>query len=220
LQKEWISLVYAFFEPMPRIVEIEGRRTHEFKCMACGCKATIRRFLDTKDARSTGNMRKHVRVCWGQEILDAADKAKDVSDVHGKIISTYLRNGSITTAFERKGKGKVTYSHRQHTQHETRGFQSLMKTGRPEYYIPSHQTVSRDVRLVFAHTRKHVAKILKEYDGKLNFSTDAWSSPNHSAFVAFCVHLERDGKPLSMLLDLVEVAKVRHLQVYYTMTCC
>ncbi|KAN0078391.1 hypothetical protein V8E55_010448 [Tylopilus felleus] len=36
---------------------------------------------------------------------------------------------------------------------------------------------------------------------------DAWSSPNHSAFMEFCVHLKRDGKPLSMLLDLVEVAK-------------
>ena len=52
--------------------------------------------------------------------MDAADKAKDVSDVHGKIISTYLQNGSIMTAFEHKGKGKVTYSHQQHTQHETR----------------------------------------------------------------------------------------------------
>jgi hypothetical protein len=49
---------------------------------------------------------------------------------------------------------------------------------------------------------------VKEYDGQLNFATDAWTSPNHMAFVALTVHLERNGKPLSMVLDVVEVAKV------------
>jgi len=42
-----------------------------------------------------------------------------------------------------------------------RGFQSLMKTGRPEYYIPSPSTVSRDVHLVFAHTRQRISKMLR-----------------------------------------------------------
>jgi hypothetical protein len=44
---------------------------------------------------------------------------------------------------------------------EDRGFKSLMKTGRPEYYIPSASTVSRDVRLVFARTRERIAKMLQ-----------------------------------------------------------
>lgn len=48
---------------------------------------------------------------------------------------------------------------------------------------------------------------MQEYDGKLNFATDAWTSPNHKAFVAITVHLEHEGKPLTMLLDLVEVPK-------------
>jgi len=42
-----------------------------------------------------------------------------------------------------------------------RGFQSLMKTGRPGYYLPHPTTVSRDVRLVFARTRKRVAMMLQ-----------------------------------------------------------
>lgn len=49
--------------------------------------------------------------------------------------------------------------------------------------------------------------MLQEYDGNLNFATDAWTSPNHKAFVAFTVHFEHEGAPISMLLDLVEVAK-------------
>jgi hypothetical protein len=40
----------------------------------------------------------------------------------------------------------------------------------------------------------------------LNFATDAWMSPNHKAYVAVTVHFEEDGVPISMLLDLVEVA--------------
>lgn len=43
---------------------------------------------------------------------------------------------------------------------EDKGFQRLMKTGRPSYYIPSRFTVSRDVCLVFARTRNRVATML------------------------------------------------------------
>jgi hypothetical protein len=106
-----------------------------------------------------------------------------------------------------------------------RGFQSLMKTGRPEYHIPSPETVSRDVRNVFVNVRKRIAKMLKvssvkdflikkkthvwdsqEHDCALNFGTDAWTSPNHKAYVAVTVHFENAGVPVSMLLEIVEVA--------------
>ena len=47
----------------------------------------------------------------------------------------------------------------------------------------------------------------KDYDGRLSFATDAWTSPNQRAYVAITVHLEYDGEPISLLLDIVEVAK-------------
>jgi hypothetical protein len=40
----------------------------------------------------------------------------------------------------------------------------------------------------------------------LNFATDAWTSPNNKAYVAVSVHFENNGVPISMLLDIVEVA--------------
>jgi hypothetical protein len=46
------------------------------------------------------------------------------------------------------------------------------------------------------------------YDGKLSVTTDTWTSPNHRAFVAICMHLEHKGSALMMPLDLVEVSKV------------
>jgi hypothetical protein len=41
------------------------------------------------------------------------------------------------------------------------GFKVLMKTGRPEYYLPSKRTVARDVKEVFKSTHKHIAKMLQ-----------------------------------------------------------
>jgi len=41
----------------------------------------------------------------------------------------------------------------------------------------------------------------------LSYATDAWTSLNHKAYVAVSVHFEKDGVPVSMLLDIVEVAR-------------
>ena len=82
-----------------------------------------------------------------------------------------------------------------------------MKTGRPNYYIPSPTTVSRDVKKVFVNAQKRITKMLQEHEGQLNFGTDAWTLPNHRSFVAVTVHLEEKGIPISLLLDLVEVPR-------------
>jgi hypothetical protein len=99
-----------------------------------------------------------------------------------------------------------------------------MKMGRPDCYLPSAEMLSRDVKNAFVRVHARISKMLKviqftsftarygfahlvqqKFDGKLNFATDAWSSPNYKAFVAFTVHFEDHGKPKSMLLDIVEV---------------
>ncbi|KIL60457.1 hypothetical protein M378DRAFT_83700, partial [Amanita muscaria Koide BX008] len=161
-----------------------GRRYHEFKCVAKGCRKGVRRYLDTKDAKSTSNMRKHAKRCWGDDAVRLADEASGCDVARKSVVQPLLRDGTITASFERK-KGKVTYMHRQHTKTETRAemvcwvseslrpfsivrdrsFNNLMKTGRPEYYIPSPQTVSRDVRLVFKRTRERIAKMLQVSSG-------------------------------------------------------
>jgi len=45
-----------------------------------------------------------------------------------------------------------------------RGFRSLMKTGRPEYHIPSAETLSRDVKNVFVRVRERISKMLRVSD--------------------------------------------------------
>ncbi len=90
LQKEWVLPVYAFFELVPTVRVLNGCYIHKFKCSARGCKSKIWCYLDTKDACSTLNMQKHVKTCWGKEILDTADSAKDASEVQTKIVHTSL----------------------------------------------------------------------------------------------------------------------------------
>jgi hypothetical protein len=81
----------------------------------------VRRFLDTGDAKSTSSLRRHVKMCWGDEAVSAADNTKDLDGARTVLAKSGLkRNGSITDAFERIGKEKVSYSHRQHTYTETR----------------------------------------------------------------------------------------------------
>ena len=114
-------------------------------------------------------------------MVSTVDNAKNVNEAHEGVVKGLLTTGSITAAFEKSGKGKVTFSHRQHTKMEAkaeiihwvsentrpfkivsnRGFQSLMKTGRPNYYIPSPSTISRDVKRVFVKCQERIVKMLK-----------------------------------------------------------
>ena len=50
---------------------------------------------------------------------------------------------------------------------------------------------------------------IQDYDGDISFATDAWSSPNHYAYVAFTAHFEIQGQPIAIVLDVVEVLEVR-----------
>ena len=111
-----MSPIYVFFKPTPAIEYIKDRRVHVFQCDAKYCKGRgngrhVRRYLDTSDAKSTSNLRKHAKICWGEEAVAAADATRDANaarEALGKLKNT---DGSITAAFERIAKGKVLYSH-------------------------------------------------------------------------------------------------------------
>ena len=209
LAKEWNAPIYAFFHPVPAIDYVGNppRRVHVFECNAKACKGKgvarrhVRRYLDTADGKSTSNLRRHAKVCWGEEAIAGADSVRSqgaARQIVEKSLGTL--NGSITAMFKLvKGGGLVTHSHRQHTRVQARyalpncpsccpraykvvsaehvrwvaenlrpfkivsdkRYLSLMKTGRPGYYVPSPETVSRDSKMAFVNCRKRIAKILQ-----------------------------------------------------------
>ena len=120
LKKEWNAPIYVFFQPTPNLGYDNGQWFHEFICAAKGCKKKIQCYLDMKDAKSTSNLQKHAKQCWGTEAVEAINGMKDVSEAQKSIVGLGHKNGTITAIFERAGKGKVTYSHRQHTKTETK----------------------------------------------------------------------------------------------------
>ena len=196
-----------FFKPEPAIEYIHGRRAHVFECAAKPCKGRggrhVRRYLDTGDAKSTGNLRKHAKVCWGEDAVAAADGTKDVKAAREALGSMENANGSITAVFNHIGKDKITYSHCQHTKTEAqyalhlflkslsyslssaeivhwvaeskrpfqivndRVFHSLMKTGCPDYHIPSAETVSQDVKKVFVRCCQRISQMHKVHQSIL-----------------------------------------------------
>jgi hypothetical protein len=196
LMKEWKSPVYAFYEPVPRISSIGGRRCHEFHCVAHRCNYISRRFRDTLSKASTGNLILHVKSCWGEEAWNAARKCQNATDAREEVTKPLLKSGLVGI----RKKRKVPHFHRVPTKAETRcvhrrssfpcqltitvtfraeivrwvaeslqpfeivedhGFQSLMRKGCPEYYIPPALTVSRDVKVVFTRTRDRIARMLQ-----------------------------------------------------------
>ncbi|KAF8157992.1 hypothetical protein B0H34DRAFT_656671 [Crassisporium funariophilum] len=210
LSKDWTWPIYAFFKPIPKIKYVDKKRCHKFECGAKYCKGKscyVRRFLHTADKNSSGNLQRHAKKCLGEDVIEEANNATNADEV---------RN---TTAGKQKGKGKVMFSTQQHTKAEARyslqpfdivkdrAFVNLMKTGQPKTYIPSPSTILRNVKVVFAKTLEHVAKLLQEHKGALNFITDAWTLPNHCSFIAFSVVFEVNSEQMILLLDFIEVAK-------------
>jgi hypothetical protein len=124
LSKKWTVPVYVLFRLMPRIEYVDSHRVHVFECAAKHCKGKhgrgVRRFLDKGDEKSTGGLHRHAKICWEEETVKAAINTKDLGAARTILGDNASRDGSITAAFERIGKGKVSYSHRQHEYPETR----------------------------------------------------------------------------------------------------
>ncbi len=80
----------------------------------------VRQFLDTGDAKSTSGLRWHAKICWGNEAVEAVDGTHNLEGACVVLAKTKLHDRSITAEFEHIGKGKVTFSHCQHTSTEAR----------------------------------------------------------------------------------------------------
>ncbi|KAL1725340.1 hypothetical protein EV714DRAFT_221514, partial [Schizophyllum commune] len=224
MMKNWTSPIYVFFHAVPEIEQPEYIPLRALLVVSSsnlnkGCSKRIRRYLDTGDKVSTSNMTRHAITCWGKRAVDVAQSYETATAAQESVTTPMKKDGDIKLSFECKGKGKITYTTRPHTKTEINfrpfavveddGFKRLMKTGQPDHYIPSCSTVSRDVKRVFVKTRTRIARMLQEYESDLSFQTDCWTSPNHKAYMGTTVTFKHNGSMLTLVLDVVEVAKVR-----------
>ncbi|THU99291.1 hypothetical protein K435DRAFT_795071 [Dendrothele bispora CBS 962.96] len=61
--KSWIAPVYDFYDSIPDIKYINGRKCQVFTCSRTSCRKEIRRYQDTSDANATKSLRDHVQAC-------------------------------------------------------------------------------------------------------------------------------------------------------------
>ena len=64
--------------------------------------------------------KKDAKLCWGLDAVEAVDRTKNATEAHDSVVQPLSKDGSITVIFERVGKGKVSYSHQQHTKTEAK----------------------------------------------------------------------------------------------------
>ncbi|KAJ3831541.1 hypothetical protein F5878DRAFT_549418 [Lentinula raphanica] len=224
------STVYTFFEAQP---EIQFARDHlaEYLLYRCSkCSETIRQGLKTGDQGSTGNLREHVKKCWGEEALTAVkdstlDKAQAAVRDFKKTwqMTLTLVVNSVTSWFKSFStrppeKEKicvvtacwVAESGRSFLVVRDRGFRWLQKEGRPNHYVPSNETIAQDMKKLISRMNWGLAKVLEDYEYLVPIELDCWTSPNHHAFMSIMGRIIRNGtdgqeKLTSVLLDFVEL---------------
>ncbi|KAF8239967.1 hypothetical protein L208DRAFT_1062766, partial [Tricholoma matsutake] len=213
LSKGWHLAMYGFFKPEVTVGYAGKWKYHFFHCAAKKCQGLkgvhgVQRFQDSKDRTATSNLKSHAVNCFGQDAINAAFNSTQPKTC----------NTSIFAAFTHQGQRLVKISHHTHTKAESHNrplrivkdpqFEILMRAGRPTTYIPSPFTISQDIKTVFESSCQCIDKILKDHPGQIHFATDAWTSPNHRAFVAWTVHLHHEGHILTFLLDIIEVPEL------------
>lgn len=64
--------------------------------------------LDIGDAKSTSNLHQHVKVCWGEEAMAAANNTWGVKTAQDVLAHVKVMDGSIMVLFQCAAKGRVT----------------------------------------------------------------------------------------------------------------
>ncbi|KAJ7767087.1 hypothetical protein B0H14DRAFT_2264292, partial [Mycena olivaceomarginata] len=164
------------------------------------------------DRSLTSNLVKHAKKCWGVDVVEARMKGIEVQGRDGDIFAAFARASDhpvqlsdrmLTEAELRVHIVRwVTENHRPLNLVEDREVRLIFSAGRPKFRLPGRRAVSRDLNAAYGRARAH------GYNGRLSFSTGAWTSPNHRAFVAWIVHLQHEGELLAFPLDIYEVPEV------------
>jgi hypothetical protein len=233
-KKSWRSPVYSFFNPEVTIEIHKGRVSHVFTCSAKKCKSTrnVRRYQDTGDKSSTANLRHHAVRCFSEDIVKNGESGGSRS---GNIFSAFARQGQQSVTYSHRAHSSTEFryvhnfkfyvlflrlmyiyisahiakwvaeSNRPANIVSDPELINLLTTGHPHLKVPSPNTVRRDIKAAYLKCRERITNLLRDHSGRVHFATDAWTSTNHYAFVAWTVHLEHEGTMLTFLLDLIEV---------------
>lgn len=209
-QDTWTSSLYDHFHDAV-IVYDKDQVKYKFVCktkyvvmyisfidhvlMTCATQITSSRAVVIRNRRdtSTGNLARHVSACASTVVPEHKSIA---SFAHG---STYTK-----PSFRYLVAKWIFRNHRPFSIIQDQELMQMLRMLYAKVEVPSPNTVSRDVREVFALSRKQVAKILQEYPGRLHICLDGWTSPNVYSFLGLTVHRVVNGDLKPFVLDFIQ----------------
>ncbi|KAJ7749872.1 hypothetical protein B0H14DRAFT_2405859 [Mycena olivaceomarginata] len=170
------SGIYQFFEPPKLDRDDDGQEYQFFKCSAPrGCKHKGKgttRFQTNKngskatDRSSTSNLVKHAKKCWGADVVEAWMKGVEAQGRDSDILATFTRasdcpvqlSDCMLTEAELRVHivHWVSENHRPLNLVEDQEFRLIFSAGRPEFWLPGHRAVSRDLNAAYRQARAHV----------------------------------------------------------------
>ncbi|KAF9064680.1 hypothetical protein BDP27DRAFT_1155391, partial [Rhodocollybia butyracea] len=192
--------IYAFYNAEPDI-EFDDDGTAQYIIFSCSaCCTHVKQGLKSSDKALTGALIRHAKSCWGEEAVNAAQQSKSLENARAAIKRIGKKSQSKLAAALRTMKGWAeSFSTQPPTKKEIRVvtarwvsesacpfnivkdrcYHWLQREGRPERYIPSRETVSRDVKKLYTCTKEKLAKELQAQDKEIPIVIDCWTSPNH-----------------------------------------
>ncbi|KAF5364882.1 hypothetical protein D9757_015275 [Collybiopsis confluens] len=180
---------------------------------------------------STSALKCHAIKCWGQEAVIAVQGSENLTKARTAIAKHGKKAQSMLVLALRSVKGWfqsfstrppdtssirivtarwIAEAHRPFRIVANRCYCWLQKEARPDRYVPSRETVARDIMKLYGGTRAKLGQELQDYPGLLPIAIDTWTSPNHHAFMSVITSWPRkqaDGKEdlFTTLLDFVEL---------------
>ncbi|KAE9389052.1 hypothetical protein BT96DRAFT_769639, partial [Gymnopus androsaceus JB14] len=160
------SPIYAFFNAEPD-VEFDDASTASYIVFHCStCRAQVK-----QDLHFLGALIRHAKSCWGEEAVNAVQGSKSIDKARDALKKFRKKSQSKLTAALRSVKGWAESFSTQPPKKRRSAcpfhivkdccYQWLQKEGRPEWYIPSQETVSHDVKKLYTSTKEKLAEELQ-----------------------------------------------------------
>ncbi|KAE9387866.1 hypothetical protein BT96DRAFT_837084 [Gymnopus androsaceus JB14] len=172
------SPIYAFFNANPN-VEFANDGMAEYLVFHCStCRVPIKQGLKTSDKASTGTLIQHAKSCWGDKAVSAVQQSKSIDKARDALKNSERKvkvNLPLLFVLSRDGPSHFQHSRPQRNLYarwvsesarpfhvvQDHCYRWLQKEGRPEHYIPSRETVSRDVKKLYNYTKEKLSSELQ-----------------------------------------------------------
>ncbi|GAB2290824.1 hypothetical protein Dimus_038124 [Dionaea muscipula] len=168
-------------------VDTQGQNART-ECMHCG-----KRYMSDPVKHGTGNMLKHLRSC---PVLNPPEGAMD------NYVLSYDDEGAKNQLKQHKLDKKVireklvewiVCDELPFTVVQSQKFRGLIASLEPRFDVPSRVTIARDLFKLYKANKEKLKEELRTSVGRINLTTDMWTSVNNTSYMCVTAHFIDKG---------------------------